>query len=176
MEVLPAVLRLLDGEIGVQVAVRLLGLLYDVDDAVRPGFQIRIRLHGQGIGHALQPFRQVAVLEHHPVELPFAQAGGDAEVLDGMALGHPGNFIVQYLLLKGNDYIDDFLLHPRPESVRHLYLADIYLSCCFFHICPPSCRSATFLSHPGNPTPAAVRFCTPRFPAAVGIHLPCVQI
>ena len=94
VEVLPAVLRLLDDKVGIQIAVRLLGLFNDADDLVRPGLQSGVRFHCQGKGDTLQPFRHIAVLEHHPVKFTGLHPRRNAEIFDSMALFHPRYFVV----------------------------------------------------------------------------------
>jgi hypothetical protein len=69
VQVLPAVFRLLDDKISVQIPVRLLCLPDDLNDLVRPRLQSGIRSDCQGEGSALQPFRHIAVLKHHPIKL-----------------------------------------------------------------------------------------------------------
>ena len=116
-QILVSVLRLLDGEIGVQVAIRLLGPGDDVDHRVRPLFQIGIRPDGQGVGHPLQPFGHVAVLENHAIEFSLLQPRGDAEIGHGMALFRAGDLVIQDFFLVVNGGVQDQLLLGTPEGI-----------------------------------------------------------
>ena len=127
-------LRLLDGKVGVEVAVRLLGLFNQVDDLIRPGFQFFIRLPLQRVGHRFQPFGHVAVLKHHAVELPFAFLGGDAEIFNGMALFRTRNLVIQNFFLIRDHRVADQILDGGPEIVLHLAVLQTALSLRFFHL------------------------------------------
>ena len=78
--------RLLDGEISSQITVVLLRLCYEVHHTVRHLFQGFIRLFHEGVGDCLQPFVDIAVLEHPSIVVAFVDAGCDPEVLQRMAL------------------------------------------------------------------------------------------
>ena len=85
LQIGPLLVGGLHGEIGIQVAVLLLGLPQQGDDLVHQLLQLGVRLLAQGVGGSLQPLGHVAVLEHHAVEilgelLPPVLLGGQAQV------------------------------------------------------------------------------------------------
>ena len=83
LDVLPAILRLDEGVIGVEVAVGLLGGGDQVDDGVGPLLQLGVALVGQRVGDAFEDLVDVGVVvELRPSCLPVLQPGGDGEVLD----------------------------------------------------------------------------------------------
>ena len=116
-QILVSVLRLLDGEIGVQVAIRLLGPSDDVDHRVRPLFQIGVRPDGQGVGHPLQPFGHVTVLEDHAIEFSLFQSRSNAEIGHGMALFRAGDPVMENIFLVVNGGVQNQLLLGAPEGI-----------------------------------------------------------
>ena len=85
LQIGPLLVGGLHGEVGIQVAVLLLGLPQQGDDLVHQLLQLGVRLLAQGVGGSLQPLGHVAVLEHHAVEilgelLPPVLLGGQAQV------------------------------------------------------------------------------------------------
>ena len=121
-QALPAVLRLLDDEIGVHIAVRALGLGHQVDHAVGNLLQRLIGMRSQRIGHRLQPLSQVAVLEHHADEFALFFARRDAEVLDAAALFRTGDAVVERFPLVGNHFRADKLRIIREKTVRDAHV------------------------------------------------------
>ena len=99
LKVRPALVRLLHGKIGIQVAIRMLGLLQQADHFFQPGLQLRVLPLCQRVGRGLHPLGQIAVLEHHTIVLaldllPGHLLGRQPQVLDGVALFHPGQLII----------------------------------------------------------------------------------
>ena len=117
MKILPAVLRLLDGEIGVQITVFLLGSADQCNDVVSTFFQCRVGAERQGVCHGFQPFCHVTVLKDHAVIFAVGLSGSDPEIFNGMALLHIRKLIFQDLFLIGDHGVFDKVLEIRPEAV-----------------------------------------------------------
>ena len=122
-QVLPFVFRLLDDEVGVQVAVRLLRAADQRDQLVRLPFQLCVRPQHQRIGRRFQPLGHVAVLEDHAVKFAPALPGRNAEVFDGVAFFRAGDRILQNRFLVGDDHVHHEVLERRPKGVfdRHVF-------------------------------------------------------
>src|SRR6185503_11253320 len=73
-EVGPAPARLLHREIGVEVAVRLLGLLKQLNGLVGNLLQFRVPGTAQAKPNGLQPFRNVRILKNIAIKIPFLQS------------------------------------------------------------------------------------------------------
>ena len=54
--------------IRIKVSILLLGGAYDVDCAIRDGFQLRIWVLSQGITNCLDPFIKITVLENEAIK------------------------------------------------------------------------------------------------------------
>ncbi|MCW0415765.1 hypothetical protein NB689_001519 [Xanthomonas sacchari] len=113
----PAFLRRLHREVGVEVAVGLLRGPDQLDGGVGVALQRRIGMLCEQVGHRFQPFGHVAVLEHHAVERAVAAAGGDAEVLDGMAGFGIGDVVVERVPLVGQHHLLHQALVALPERI-----------------------------------------------------------
>ena len=125
LQILPLVIRLLHGEIGVEVAVRLLRPSDESDEVKRLLFQLLVRVKGQRIGHGLQPLGNVAVLEDKAVEFARLLARGDPEVFDGVALLDARHGVFEHLFLEGDHNLAYQRLHLRPEGVGDLHAFDV---------------------------------------------------
>ena len=90
-----ALVQAVDNIVGIQIAVALLGLAGQGDGLVRLGLQGRVGMGGQGVGNALHPLPQVAVLEAAAVELSLFKPRGNAEVLHAVAGRHAGDAVVE---------------------------------------------------------------------------------
>ena len=77
---------------------------------------------GQRIGHGLQPFAQVAVLEHHTDEFALFFARCDAEIMDAAALFRAGDTVVERFPLIGNHFCTDKLRIIREKTVRDAHV------------------------------------------------------
>ena len=123
LQILPLVVGLLDGEVGVQIAVGLLGATDKRDELVRLALELLVGADGQRVGDGLKPLRDVAVLEDHAVELALLLARGNAEVLDRVALFRAGDLVAEDLLLVRDDNVHHQLLNRGPEGVVQTNLA-----------------------------------------------------
>ena len=84
----PAILRLDEGVIGVEVAVRLLGGGDEVDDRVGPLLQIGVALVGQRVGDAFQHLVHVGIVVEPPSCLPFSRPAATAKFLMRPVISH----------------------------------------------------------------------------------------
>ena len=103
----PALGRCFHREIGIEIAIFTLRRCDQLDHLVGGFFQFSIRLLAQRPRHGFEPFRHVAVLKDHPVELPLFQTGRDAEVGDGVAGFGLCHAIVKRIPLVGDHHIAD---------------------------------------------------------------------
>ena len=78
-------LRLFDGKIGPQIAVRFLSLRDKIHHTVRHLFQGLIRLLHKRIGDRFEPFIDITVLKHPSVVMALVNAGCDPEIFQRMA-------------------------------------------------------------------------------------------
>ena len=115
--------RMPDDKIGIQISIRLLGLLQKSDRRIGLLFQLLIRFPGQGIGHCLQPLGQIGILEDKTVEVSLFLPRSNADVADGMAGLHALQLIIKDLPLIRNDLIRYQLgvLIPKGIFDRHLF-------------------------------------------------------
>ncbi len=137
LQVRPAPARLLDGEKGVQVAVRMLRLSDEGDGFVHALFKLRIRPDAQGVGGGFQPFGHVAVLEHHAVKRALAASGGQLprghlEVFKRVAFFSALDPVPQDRLLVGDHLADHEILVAvhKPgegsEAVQRIHAKNSY--------------------------------------------------
>ena len=126
-----------DGEVGVQIAVRLLRTADERDDVPHARGKRLVRLNAQGIGGSLQPFGDVAVLKHHAVKLALLLAGSHAEVFNRMGLRRAGHLVAQDAFHIGNGDVGHELLAGGPEALRKDDLRKRNLGDCGSH-CNPS--------------------------------------
>ena len=96
LDILPAIVRLDEREIGVEVAVRLLGGGDLVDDGVGAFFQAGVALAAQSVSDAFEDFVEVGIVVQCPFVLARRQLAGDREVLDP-----PGNLALMEIRLDG---------------------------------------------------------------------------
>ncbi len=92
-------------EVGIEVAVGLLGRGDQVDHFICCLFQIGVIFFSQNIGHRFQPFVNIAVLEDHPIELALGLTCSDAEVFQGMTGFSTFDLIVHNPVLIGDHHI-----------------------------------------------------------------------
>ena len=122
LQILPAMLRLFDCKISIQVSVFLLCLFNGFNHLICPFFQFRIRMHNKRICNCLQPFCHIAVLENHSVKFTFFHTCSNSEIGQCMAFFYSRNFIVQNFFLIRNYRLNNKILHWFPESVLNLYI------------------------------------------------------
>ena len=106
-QIAPALFRLPDGKIGIQVTVRALGLCDDVNDLVRGALQFLIRSCRKDKPHCLQPLGHIRVLEHGPVKIPFTQAGRYLEIHQAVAWLRILDPVIDGIPLVGDDHLLD---------------------------------------------------------------------
>ena len=82
-KVCPAIFRLHNRIIRVQITVWLLGPGHQINQVIGPFFPFWIGMCGQAIGHRFQPLGHIAVLEYHSVILSPFLTGGDPQIPDG---------------------------------------------------------------------------------------------
>ena len=92
-------------KIGIEIAIFTLRCRDQFNDLVGGFFQFSVRFLAQRPRYGFQPFRHVAVLKDHAVELPLLEACRDAEVGDGMAGFGVLHAIVQRIPLIGDHHI-----------------------------------------------------------------------
>ena len=116
-EIGPAVLRLDELEIGVEVAIAALRLRNGRDEPVELSVERRVGMRGQPIAGRLDPLRQIRVLPKQPMKLPRLLAGGDLQVVHATAPLRARQAVVQRLPLVGNDRVPDQLRPTGEEAV-----------------------------------------------------------
>ena len=79
LDVLPAILRLDERVIGVEIAVRLLGGGDVVDDGVGPLLQVGVALVGQRVGDAFEDLVDIGIVVERPSCLPFSSPAATAK-------------------------------------------------------------------------------------------------
>ena len=139
-KVSPALFAVIYREIGVKIAVLVLGGGDKADKLVRLPFKRGVTAERKRIRGGLEPFVSVAVLENHSAEsvpcvLAPERSPGVYEILRHMAFLHATGFVPQHAVLVGNDRAAYDVLIFFDESRRfvcgHWYL---FLR---FHILPP---------------------------------------
>ena len=98
----PAVLRLDEREVGVEVAVRLLRLRDRRDQPVEFGVERRIGVRAQPVARRLDPLREVGILPEKAVEPPFLLARRHLEIMHAAAALRARDAVVERLPLPGN--------------------------------------------------------------------------
>src|SRR5690606_18456583 len=68
-KVLPLLIWCLNGEVSIQIAVRLLCLLNNINHLIRNGFKFSIGLLHQQVGNSFKPFGNVCILKHEAIKL-----------------------------------------------------------------------------------------------------------
>ena len=82
VDMLPAILRLDEGEVGVEVAVRLLGRGDLIDDGVGAFLQVRVAPGGESIGDPLDHLVKVGIVEEQSLVLTRFELAGHGEIFD----------------------------------------------------------------------------------------------
>ncbi len=117
LQILKFMIWLLQNKIGIEIPVLLLRRRDGGNDLIHPRLQRRVRVNGEGIRRALQPFCHIAVLKHHSIKLALLLPGGDAEIGDRVALLGAWHGVAENRFLIGNDYLRDQLLPGCPERI-----------------------------------------------------------
>ena len=117
VHILPAVLQSGEGVEGVDVAVGLLGRGELVNPLVALGFQHRIRMVLQGIGHPLQGLVHVGVVKEDARVLS-AALGGVLVVADAVGL------VLDLIDAHGQGHVLVGLQPRRPEAILNLHLGE----------------------------------------------------
>ncbi len=133
-ELRPPLLRFHQGEERVYVSIFLLRLADDAHEGVDLLLELLVGVREEGVRRRLDPLADVAVLEHHPVDLAARLAGGDAEVFNRVALGDAGDVVVERAPLVGDRLGGDHLRALFPESIAELYGRNGYALHCIFHV------------------------------------------
>ena len=116
-EVLPAELGMTDREIGVQVAVRLLGLPDDLDELIRLGDVLRFAVIC-AIGNSLKPFIGIGITEHDTAVLALERAAGDAEIINAEAAAL-ALLAVEDLPLHGDHFLCNHARVMAEQRIRY---------------------------------------------------------
>ena len=136
----PALVFIFDGEVGIEVPVCILRGGDEGDQLVRLRLQLFVPLGHEGVCRRFQPFRRVAVLEHHAVKAVahvFAaqRLSGVDEVGGDVALFGIRRPVPQHAVLVRDDGIPHQLLILLHESRRRVRLdGDLRL---YFHPLAP---------------------------------------
>ena len=115
----PALSWRLRREVGIEIAIFTLGRGNQLDNLIGGTFQLGIRLLAQRPCDGFQPFRHVAVLEHHAVKFSLLLPGGDAEILYRVARLSVVYPVIQRIPLIGDHYIAHQLLILGEERIVH---------------------------------------------------------
>ena len=119
----PHLVRRLDREIRVDIAVLMLGFAVQRDHIVHGLFELGVLAGREGVRRRLDPLRDVAVLKHHAVKFLGLHIAAlellrrEADVLDGVALLHVRHLVVQNLVLIGQNLLAHELLHAAGKAV-----------------------------------------------------------
>ena len=116
-EVLPAKLGMADREIGVQVAVRLLGLADDLNELVSLGNILRFAVIC-AIGNGLEPFIGIRIAEDNAAVLALERAAGDAEIINAEAAAL-ALLAVEDLPLHGDHFLCDHARVMAEQRIRY---------------------------------------------------------
>ena len=116
-EVLPAELGMADREIGVQVAVRLLGLPDDLDELIRLGDVLRFAVIC-AISDCLEPFIGIRIAEDNAAVLTLERAASDAEIINAEAAAL-ALLAVEDLPLHGNHFLCDHARVMAEQRIRY---------------------------------------------------------
>ena len=116
-EVLPAELGMADREIGVQVAVRLLGLADDLNELVSLGNILCFAVIC-AIGNGLEPFIGIRIAEDNAAVLALERAAGDAEIINAEAAAL-ALLAVEDLPLHGDHFLCDHARVMAEQRIRY---------------------------------------------------------
>jgi len=114
-EVGPALVRLHQCEIGVQVAIGLLGAGDALDDAVHLSLELWVRMRGQGVRCGLNPLGHIRIVE---LMRPVGHAWLPVEIEHGKAPG-----LLASLVLHRQAHLAVGLLPLRQQATLNAYLA-----------------------------------------------------
>jgi hypothetical protein len=117
----PAVLRLDELEVGVEVAVVALRLGDGGDEPVELGRERRVGMRGEPVARGLDPFGQIGILPEQAVELALLLARGDLEIVHAAAALGAEDAVVERLPLARDDGVAD---QPRAIGEKAVLEAD----------------------------------------------------
>ena len=140
-DVRPRFVGTLHGEIGIDIAVFVLGSAVEPNGLVHDLFKLRVFARCKRIGRRFDPLRDIAVLEHHAVEfvrlyvLAPQLFGRKADIFNGVALFDIRDGVVQDIILIRQHLLAHELLHFADETV--IGGKGFYGDTFAFHICKP---------------------------------------
>ena len=140
-DVRPHFVGTLHGEVGIDIAVFVLGSAVELNDLVHGLFKLRVFARCKRIGCRFDPLCDVAVLKHHAVKfvrlyvLALQLFGRKADIFNGMALFNVRDGVVQDIILIRQHLLAHELLHFADETV--IGGKGFYGDTFAFHICKP---------------------------------------
>ena len=132
VEILPAVLPLLDGKIGIQIAVLILRLRNQINDGIHRSLQLFVRKNAERISRRLNPLGCITVLKYPAVKavariLSAKGMPGIDEILNNMAFFRVLRLIAENrILIRDDDILDQALVMTNEASRRFIcFLVDL---------------------------------------------------
>lgn len=122
-KIFPASLGMLNGNVGIQVAVGLLRTGDKIDDRIRERFKFFSRTVLDAEGSGLDPFIKVRILEDGSLMPPLDLTRRDAEIIDAVGRLHIGKAVVERLPLVRDELLCHIADVAPEQLIRNADLA-----------------------------------------------------
>lgn len=136
-QILPAVFRMLNGDVGIEIAVVLLRAGNEIDRLVRQALKLGSRTILNTERHGFNPFVEVGILENGALVASLPLPRRDAEIIQTMGRFHIRQAIVEGFPLVGNDLFRHIAHIAAEELVRNADLVRLQRHPSLLHLHMP---------------------------------------